>query len=108
MCSNFLIGGGGLVYIGRFWNKVGTHIPEYNSKSIGIGFIGNYNNIDPTSEQVATTQKLIQLGVSLGKIAANYTLLAACQVRDTEIPGRKLIAILKTWPHLSSEKVYTD
>ena len=41
---NFLIGGDGQVYEGRGWNTVGAHATNWNSKSIGISFMGNYNS----------------------------------------------------------------
>uniref|UniRef100_A0A0K8UW38 Peptidoglycan-recognition protein SC2 n=1 Tax=Bactrocera latifrons TaxID=174628 RepID=A0A0K8UW38_BACLA len=41
---NFLIGGDGQVYEGRGWSTVGAHATNWNSKSIGISFMGNYNS----------------------------------------------------------------
>lgn len=41
---SFLIGSDGQVYEGVGWHKVGTHTIGYNSKSVGIGFIGNFES----------------------------------------------------------------
>ena len=41
---NFLIGGDGVIYEGRGWNTVGAHATSWNSKSLGISFMGNYNS----------------------------------------------------------------
>ncbi|XP_011698087.1 PREDICTED: peptidoglycan-recognition protein LC-like, partial [Wasmannia auropunctata] len=40
---NFLVGGDGLAYVGRSWDYVGAHSFGFNSKSIGISFIGTFN-----------------------------------------------------------------
>lgn len=39
---SFLIGGDGNVYEGAGWHKVGAHTRGYNTRSLGIAFIGNY------------------------------------------------------------------
>lgn len=39
-----MIGSDGQVYEGVGWHKVGTHTIGYNSKSVGIGFIGNFES----------------------------------------------------------------
>jgi hypothetical protein len=41
---NFLIGGDGNVYEGRGWGIWGAHVPRYNSKSIGICVIGDFQS----------------------------------------------------------------
>lgn len=45
-----MIGSDGNIYEGVGWYKVGAHTYGYNSKSIGIGFIGSFdgNNFDFT------------------------------------------------------------
>lgn len=41
---NFLVGEDGNVYEGRGWGKTGAHTVGYNSKSVGICFIGNFES----------------------------------------------------------------
>jgi hypothetical protein len=41
---NFLIGEDGNVYEGRGWDSVGAHAPGYNTQSIGVCLIGNFNS----------------------------------------------------------------
>jgi len=41
---SFCIGGTGLVYEGRGWDVIGTHAPNYNSRSTGICFIGDFRS----------------------------------------------------------------
>lgn len=39
---SFLIGGDGKVYEGVGFHKVGAHTRGYNTRSLGIAFIGNF------------------------------------------------------------------
>lgn len=39
---NFAVGGDGKAYVGRGWSTVGAHAPGYNSNSIGICIIGDW------------------------------------------------------------------
>ncbi|XP_058061157.1 peptidoglycan-recognition protein LE-like isoform X6 [Anopheles bellator] len=102
---NFLIGGDGKVYEGRGWNKVGAHLKDYNTISEGIAFIGNYETIDhPTDAQMNQLSKLIQNGTEEGKIAVDYKLYGASQLKATLSPGKFLMEKLKLLPHFSEEK----
>jgi len=61
---NFLIGEDGKVYDGRGWNTVGAHVYGYNSRSIGIALIGNFDSRIPNSAALNACKKLIGCGVS--------------------------------------------
>nr|XP_046470487.1 peptidoglycan recognition protein-like isoform X2 [Neodiprion pinetum] len=98
---NFLIGGDAYAYIGRGWDHVGAHAYGYNSRSIGISFIGTYNTVAPSDHQMNALQQLIEIGVKSGKIAADYKLLGHRQVSKTPSPGDALYNIITTWPHWS-------
>lgn len=39
---SFIIGGDGKVYEGAGFHKVGAHTRGYNTRSLGIAFIGNF------------------------------------------------------------------
>ncbi|XP_022121529.1 uncharacterized protein LOC110997597 isoform X2 [Pieris rapae] len=99
---NFLVGGDGSVYYGRGWDYIGSHTLYYNKYSIGIAFIGTFNTIVPSKRQVEACQRLIKLGVKLGKIAKDYKLLAHRQLMSTLSPGDTVFNIIKTWPHFVS------
>ncbi|XP_036334551.1 peptidoglycan-recognition protein SC2 [Rhagoletis pomonella] len=94
---NFLIGGDGQVYEGRGWNTVGAHATNWNSKSIGISFMGNYNNVQPTAAQISAAKNLLADAVSRGQLKAGYILYGHRQVGTTECPGTNLYAQIKTW-----------
>ncbi|GLV32198.1 Peptidoglycan recognition protein LE [Carabus blaptoides fortunei] len=98
---NFLVGGDGLAYEGRGWFGVGANVYGYNTKCIGIAFIGTFNTILPPPQQILAAQQLIALGVKKGYIASNYKVLAHRQLSPTQSPGEALYENIKTWPHWS-------
>lgn len=100
---NFLVGGDGLAYEGRGWTSEGAHTYGYNAKSIGIAFIGTFNNILPPPSQIEAAKKIIEMGVEKGYIAKNYQLFAHRQLSSTQSPGHLLYEELKTWPHWANK-----
>ncbi|XP_023167280.2 peptidoglycan-recognition protein SC2-like [Drosophila hydei] len=94
---NFLIGGDGAVYEGRGWNAVGAHATNWNSKSIGISFLGNYNNNKPTAAMISAAKGILADAVSRGQIVSGYTLYGHRQVSATECPGTNLWNEIRTW-----------
>lgn len=40
--NSFLVGDDGNIYEGAGWYKIGAHTYGYNSKSIGLAFIGTF------------------------------------------------------------------
>uniref|UniRef100_A0A6B0V5S2 Putative peptidoglycan recognition protein n=1 Tax=Ixodes ricinus TaxID=34613 RepID=A0A6B0V5S2_IXORI len=70
----FLIGGDGSVYEGRGFGAVGAHTLGYNDKSVSFSFIGNFTYHAPSKTMLTTAQNLIDCGIKVGKIRANYTL----------------------------------
>jgi len=98
---NFLVGGDGLAYVGRSWDYVGAHSFGFNTRSIGISFIGTFNSIIPPKRQLHAAKKIIELGVQGGKIAPDYKLLGHRQVSETLSPGDALYSVIQKWPHWS-------
>uniref|UniRef100_A0A1I8NX79 Peptidoglycan-recognition protein n=1 Tax=Stomoxys calcitrans TaxID=35570 RepID=A0A1I8NX79_STOCA len=100
---HFLIGGDGNIYEGRGWNVVGAHASGQNLVSIGISFMGNYNNEKPNAAQISAANDLLTEAVNRGQIVSNYTLYGHRQVGSTECPGNNLWAEIITWPHWKSK-----
>uniref|UniRef100_A0A2H1VNW2 Peptidoglycan recognition protein n=1 Tax=Spodoptera frugiperda TaxID=7108 RepID=A0A2H1VNW2_SPOFR len=96
---NFLVAGDGSAYYGRGWDYVGAHTLGYNKYSIGISFIGTFNNDPPPQNQIDACIKLLKRGVEIGKLAKDYKLFAHRQLASTLSPGDKLYDIIKEWPH---------
>ncbi|XP_001603488.1 peptidoglycan-recognition protein SC2-like [Nasonia vitripennis] len=100
---NFLIGGDGNVYEGRGWDMAGAHTHNYNNRSIGIAFVGDFSYKSPIKEQIATAVKLLELGVKNGKLAKDYKLIGQRQVAHTQSPGDKLYNVIRTWEHWTND-----
>lgn len=96
---SFLVGGDGNVYEGRGWDTEGAFAYGYNSRAIGIAFIGTFTVDVPEPKQILAGKQLMELGVTMGKISPHYKLLAHRQVSPTESPGLAFYEFLKTWPH---------
>ncbi|XP_037025988.1 peptidoglycan-recognition protein LB [Bradysia coprophila] len=106
---NFAIGGDGQIYEGRGFSVIGAHAPKYNVKSVGICLIGDWSDELPPSHMIENVHRLIEFGVSTGKIQENYTLLGHRQVRNTQCPGDKLFKEISTWKHFEAlPRVFTD
>lgn len=103
---NFLVGGDGYGYVGRGWDLLGAHSKGHNAKSVCIAFIGKFNEIEPSLRQLNAAKKLIEEGIKLGKLAADYKLHGHCQVIPSESPGKELYGIIQTWPHWSNDTKY--
>lgn len=99
---NFLVGGDGFAYEGRGWESEGAFTFGYNSRAIGIAFIGTFNTMLPPDRQIQAAKQLIQQGVQKGFIHKNYKLFAHRQLSSTQSPGEALYKNIKTWPHWSS------
>lgn len=48
------------VLLGRQWNEVGAHTTGQNYNSLGICFIGNFDNAAPPEKQLLTGAKVIR------------------------------------------------
>ncbi|XP_070826886.1 peptidoglycan recognition protein 5 [Chaetodon trifascialis] len=91
---NFLVGRDGTVYEGRGWGVVGAHAKGNNHDSLGIAFMGNFNNDTPSSEALSSVRQLLQSGVSQGFLCPSFALLGHRDLGSTECPGGKLYAAL--------------
>ncbi|KFB42531.1 peptidoglycan recognition protein 1 short class [Anopheles sinensis] len=99
---NFLIGNN-VVYEGIGWHRQGAHLRGHNDKSIGVAFIGNYDLERPTPRTLQLLNTLLQCGVELGELSAEYRLYGALQLQSTNSPGKFLYAKLKEHDHWSEE-----
>ncbi|XP_033158543.1 peptidoglycan-recognition protein SB1 [Drosophila mauritiana] len=96
---NFIVAGDGKVYEGRGFGLQGSHAPNYNRKSIGIVFIGNFERSAPSAQMLQNAKDLIELAKQRGYLKDNYTLFGHRQTKATSCPGDALYNEIKTWPH---------
>lgn len=81
------------------WGVAGAHTKGYNHESIGLAFIGNFNQIEPPKQQLCAAKKLLELGHALGKLTDDYGLYGHRQLTKTISPGAALYKIIQTWEH---------
>ncbi|CAM4577541.1 unnamed protein product [Leuciscus chuanchicus] len=91
---NFLISGDGVVYEGRGWGIVGAHAKEHNFYSVGIAFMGNFNDDLPSSASLSALLRLLHFGVLHGHVHPNFVLVGHRDMAKTECPGEHLYALL--------------
>ncbi|XP_055925286.1 peptidoglycan recognition protein 1-like [Argiope bruennichi] len=94
---NFLIGGDGRAYEGIGWNHEGAHSINFNWKSLGIAFIGNFMEVTPSQKMLDAALNLIKCGVKEGYLAPTYELTGHRDVACTLSPGDKLYEIIRQW-----------
>ncbi|XP_031618295.1 peptidoglycan recognition protein-like [Contarinia nasturtii] len=98
---NFLVGDDGGIYIGRGWEYQGEHTKGYDSDSICIAFIGTFDVLQPSHQQLHSAHGLIEVGVEKNHIISDYDLYGQSQLlsRNDNSPGTLLFDIIKTWYH---------
>ncbi|XP_056622222.1 peptidoglycan recognition protein 5 [Triplophysa dalaica] len=91
---NFLISGDGTVYEGRGWGVVGAHAKAHNFDSVGIAFMGNFNDEMPTCASLTALQGLLHVGQLSGHFRNDFVLVGHRDVGKTECPGEHLYSAL--------------
>nr|XP_023026146.1 peptidoglycan-recognition protein 2-like [Leptinotarsa decemlineata] len=99
---NFLVGGDGKIYEGSGWHKVGAHTRGYNSRSLGLAFIGDFSNKKPPSIQIQAAKDFLKCALDLGELDKDYKLFGARQVSATASPGIYIFNDMKNWPHFTT------
>ncbi|XP_046391708.1 peptidoglycan-recognition protein 1-like isoform X2 [Ischnura elegans] len=96
---SFLIGGDGNIYEGVGWHKAGNHTRGYNRNSLGIAFIGKFEEKVPDANMLTALKNLLACAVRLGELTRDYKLLAHRQVSSTASPGTAFFEEIKKMPH---------
>ncbi|XP_017027633.1 peptidoglycan-recognition protein SD [Drosophila kikkawai] len=100
---HYLIGGNGKVYEGRSPSQRGAFAGPNNEGSLGIAFIGNFEEQAPKQEAIEAAKKLLEQAVQQAQLIESYKLLGHRQVSATKSPGDALYALLQQWPQWSPE-----
>ena len=93
---HFLIGSDGVIYEGREINVRGAHVQGFNTGSVGVVLLGNFNDEEPTDAQLDSLQALIDY------LRYTYEIRYLTGHRDyphqspdgTECPGANLYPLL--------------
>ncbi|XP_074641038.1 peptidoglycan-recognition protein SC2-like [Tubulanus polymorphus] len=105
---NFLVGGDGNAYEGRGWGRVGAQCKGFNSRSLGICFVGNFMNSLPTASAQRAASNLMMCFSRYAKVTTNYSLYGHRDAGQTLCPGNALYNRIRTWPHYNRNPPRTD
>ncbi|XP_012262798.2 peptidoglycan-recognition protein 2-like [Athalia rosae] len=94
----FLIGGDGNVYEGSGWTREGAHTLGYNKKSVGIAFMGSYQDNNASQSMMDAAHKLIACGKEKGVLRSSVRVIGARQAGATISPGLALYNQIQSWP----------
>jgi len=81
------IGGVYEALMGRPWDVQGAHCLGHNANSLGICFVGNWNDAAPPEDQLRTGARLIKLWMRTHGITIDRV-LAHRDYSSTDCPGR--------------------
>lgn len=98
---NYLVGGNGLIFEGRGANLEPAMVRGFNSKIVGIMFLGNYAEDDmPNDEQIENIKSLLNALVAKDVLHSDYTLQGLCQLITYNVsPGKHLMDVLYKFGH---------
>nr|CAH7768066.1 unnamed protein product [Callosobruchus chinensis] len=98
----FLIGGDGAIYVGRGWNSTNFHM--MSQYSIGICFVGNFNQDVLSADMIQAAELLMEKGLNLGALDVNYQVVGQNQTTKYQpmSPGSNAVDVIKKWPRYSS------
>jgi N-acetyl-anhydromuramyl-L-alanine amidase AmpD len=91
---HFLVDEAGLIYAGRPLDVRGAHAYGCNYGTVGICMIGNFEEIDPTAQQLAALDALLR------DLAARYPGLRALAGHKDCNPGTTLCPGARFFPRL--------
>ena len=104
IAPNFLIGGDGKAYEGRGWDFSGVFVTRFNIKSLGISFIGNFDEELPSAAQISAYNELLKIGIGMFKMTEYYRVMAQGQfLNDTRSPGNAFYKSIKNWENWLSD-----
>lgn len=98
---NFYIRQDGTIYKGRGWENIGAHTKNYNSRSVGICFEGNFDSTSKSMPNSQYNSGAAIIAAALEKYPAIYTICGHKSLDSTACPGQyfpldKLIAAGKS------------
>jgi N-acetylmuramoyl-L-alanine amidase len=96
---NFFAGNDGVIYEGRGWDYAGAFARGWNHKSIGIAFVGTFDEVTlPTDAALDAVKSFLKYLVASSKLRPDYELYAMRQIRPfPRAPGDAFYKLLQTW-----------
>ncbi|KAG5676716.1 hypothetical protein PVAND_006529 [Polypedilum vanderplanki] len=96
LAYNFGIGGDGSIFEARGFDNVGAHMANFNSKSIGIGAMGQFDIDEPTLEMLDALEKFLEDAAKLGKLPEDYKVHGR-QDFGYNGPGENIMKHIREW-----------
>ncbi len=94
---HFLISSDGEIYEGRPITRLGAHTAGANTDNVGIALIGSFNQVAPSSAQLAATSALLRAIATQYGITLSRTTVKGHREQgttETDCPGEKTFALL--------------
>ncbi|XP_013388318.1 uncharacterized protein LOC106157269 [Lingula anatina] len=104
---NFLVGENGGAYEGRGWYKQGQLADRFDSRSLSIAFLGDFENVTPMATATNAVKRIIRCAIKKGILRNDYTLIGHTQADDigqTAPPGGRLLCTISKWDHWIPEQ----
>jgi N-acetylmuramoyl-L-alanine amidase len=92
---NYVIAPSGRVYEGRGYGIVGAHTENHNTGTVGISFMGNYQNAKPSLRSLVAYRLLVRKLKVRGARIRSVTGHKFMPGQSTACPGENLVKALK-------------
>lgn len=90
----------GRIFEGRGWGRVGSHVPGFNSSSIGIFIPVDGDSYEPTTELLRSFHWLIAEGIRLGHLSPKVLVRGHQDFNKPACPGSLLYDnLVRTFVH---------
>ncbi|KAG5672122.1 hypothetical protein PVAND_002277 [Polypedilum vanderplanki] len=96
LAFNFAIGANGLIYEVRGFDNVGAHLSGFNSKSIGIAAIGDFDVDEPSQEMLDALKIFLDDAVMLGKLPEDFKVYGRNDF-GWGGPGKNIMKYIRQW-----------
>ena len=77
------------VLMGRMWDEIGAHEPAVNAESLGICFVGDFDNEEPPMGQLVAGAKMIAYWMRLFGISKDSVYPHRFFRPDKSCPGKR-------------------
>lgn len=103
---HFLVGQNGTIYEGRDWSVRGTHVGGFNTGSIGVCLLGNFQENAPTPAQITNTRELI---IYLAAVLQLTHIAGHRNFNDgTQCPGNNVVTYMDDFAQAANLSVGTE
>ena len=97
-------GGDGAIYEGIGWNREGFHTLDWNNKSLGVAFIGNYAQNEVNDQMIDSLRRLLDCGTDSNYLTRDFVLSGHRDANPkTRCPGDQLYGQIEEFEEFSSD-----